>query len=58
MAGTASGILDVHGYFYTGLQAVVCGVSWIWVKAPGLWCSSSWRARVSCMAYSSFLCAS
>jgi len=26
MAGTASGILDAHGYFYAGLQAVVCGV--------------------------------
>ena len=25
MSGTASGILDAHGYFYAGLQAVVFG---------------------------------
>ena len=26
MSGTASGILDAHGYFYAGLQAVVFGI--------------------------------
>ena len=26
MAGTASGLLDAHGYFYAGLQSVVFGV--------------------------------
>jgi cyanate permease len=26
MAGTASGLLDAHGYFYAGLQAAVFGV--------------------------------
>jgi sugar phosphate permease len=25
-AGTASGLLDAHGYFYAGLQAAVFGV--------------------------------
>jgi cyanate permease len=26
MSGTASGLLDAHGYFYAGLQAVVFGL--------------------------------
>ena len=26
MAGTASGVLDAHGYFYAGAQAIVFGV--------------------------------
>lgn len=49
MSGTASGILDAHGYFYAGLQAVVFGIL---LDMSG----SSWPLVFLLMAASRVLC--
>jgi sugar phosphate permease len=49
MSGTASGILDAHGYFYAGLQAVVFGLL---LDMSG----SSWPLVFVLMAASRVLC--
>ena len=33
MSGTASGVLDAHGYCYAGLPALVCGLLIFFVRA-------------------------
>ena len=49
MSGTASGVLDAHGYFYAGLQAVVFGVL---LHMPG----SPWPLVFWLMAGTRVLC--
>ena len=49
MSGTASGILDAHGYFYAGLQAVLFG--WL-LNISG----SAWPLVFLLMAATRVLC--